>query len=365
MSESSSENQGGHEVPMAGAQTEDGKVLIVGPDGMAVEGPPRADDGRPRRTALGDRAGRAARQGDADRQHDPAAARGGEGRSAGRGLPAAPEGDPRRLDQGAGDRAWLRSWSRSWNGSASTSPRTARRPRPSCGSRRPSWSAGWRACSTASRPRCSPSRWPLASSSSRCVAPCPAASQVPPDERRSRLPQARRQPGQRRTDQPHAAACTSRAVPSELEEVFEDGGDTVLVVRAGRPRPPSPARPACAFATPYDVPAHASIGRSLSESPNAIVSAAGIPWLGSEIGQHRGLRHPARGDLHQDCGRRCDSRPPAPPTSGSICASSSSECQLGCRTSSLAAGSASSSVDLRDQGVVRRRPPFTYLGSCP
>ncbi|MEV6288759.1 bacterial proteasome activator family protein [Kribbella sp. NPDC051770] len=35
----------GQEVPMAGARTEDGKILIVGPDGMAVEGPPRdADD---------------------------------------------------------------------------------------------------------------------------------------------------------------------------------------------------------------------------------------------------------------------------------------------------------------------------------
>ncbi|MGW6196404.1 bacterial proteasome activator family protein [Kribbella sp. NPDC055110] len=41
MSESSSEDR---EVPMAGARTEDGKVLIVGPDGMAVEGPPRSDD---------------------------------------------------------------------------------------------------------------------------------------------------------------------------------------------------------------------------------------------------------------------------------------------------------------------------------
>src|SRR3954447_27066179 len=40
MTESSSEGQ---EVPMAGARTEDGKVLIVGPDGMAVEGPPRSD----------------------------------------------------------------------------------------------------------------------------------------------------------------------------------------------------------------------------------------------------------------------------------------------------------------------------------
>ena len=31
---------------MAGARTEDGKVLIVGPDGMAVEGPPRSDTDR-------------------------------------------------------------------------------------------------------------------------------------------------------------------------------------------------------------------------------------------------------------------------------------------------------------------------------
>jgi hypothetical protein len=41
MTESSSERQG---IPMTGAKTEDGKVLIVGPDGMAVEGPPRSDD---------------------------------------------------------------------------------------------------------------------------------------------------------------------------------------------------------------------------------------------------------------------------------------------------------------------------------
>src|SRR5918994_9317 len=41
MTESSGENQGGQEVQMTGAQTEDGKILIVGPDGMAVEGPPR------------------------------------------------------------------------------------------------------------------------------------------------------------------------------------------------------------------------------------------------------------------------------------------------------------------------------------
>ena len=45
-------------------------------------------------------------------------------------------------------------------------------PTPSCGSRRPSWSAGWRGCSTASRRRCSPSRWPRGRSWSRCAAAC-------------------------------------------------------------------------------------------------------------------------------------------------------------------------------------------------
>ena len=42
-------------------------------------------------------------------------------------------------------------------------------PRPSCASPRPSWSAGSRGCSTASRPRCSPSRWPPAPSWRRCA----------------------------------------------------------------------------------------------------------------------------------------------------------------------------------------------------
>jgi hypothetical protein len=44
MTEPSSENQAEQPRPMTGAQTEDGKVLIVGPDGMAVEGPPREQD---------------------------------------------------------------------------------------------------------------------------------------------------------------------------------------------------------------------------------------------------------------------------------------------------------------------------------
>ena len=53
----------------------------------------------------------------------------------------------------------------------------ATRRTPSCGSRRRNWSAGSKACSTASRPRCSPSRWRRARNSSRCArARCRRAS---------------------------------------------------------------------------------------------------------------------------------------------------------------------------------------------
>src|SRR5699024_8272001 len=48
------------------------------------------------------RHGGAAREGDADRQHDPSAPRGGEGRSPGRGQPCPSQGGPHFLDQRAG-----------------------------------------------------------------------------------------------------------------------------------------------------------------------------------------------------------------------------------------------------------------------
>ena len=66
-----------------------------------------------------------------------------------------------------------------------------RRPRASCGSRRPSWSAGSRVSSTASRPRSTPSRWPPAPSSSRCAAGCRWARAA-----RSRSPRTGDQPPQ-------------------------------------------------------------------------------------------------------------------------------------------------------------------------
>ena len=50
------------------------------------------------------------------------------------------------------------------------SPTTPPPATPSSGSRRPSWWAGWRACSRASRRPCSPSRWRRGRSWSRCGA---------------------------------------------------------------------------------------------------------------------------------------------------------------------------------------------------
>jgi len=44
MTEPSSENDTEEARPMTGAHTDDGRVVIVGPDGMAVEGPPREEE---------------------------------------------------------------------------------------------------------------------------------------------------------------------------------------------------------------------------------------------------------------------------------------------------------------------------------
>ena len=93
--------------------------------------------------------------------------------------------------------AWRPSCATSSNASRCRSPRTGSRPTPSFGSRRRSWSAGWKGFSTVSRQRCSPSRWPRGSSWSRCAAArahCPqvssadhAAAPGPASTSRSRL----------------------------------------------------------------------------------------------------------------------------------------------------------------------------------
>jgi hypothetical protein len=105
---------------------------------------------------VGDRHGRAAGQGDADRQHDPPdAARGGHRSTTPAGHGCAGSTRPRSPSS---RRAWPLSWSRSWNGSHCRSPTTRSSPTRSCGSRRHSWSAGWRGLFHG-RPPCSPSRW--------------------------------------------------------------------------------------------------------------------------------------------------------------------------------------------------------------
>ena len=75
-------------------------------------------------------------------------------------------GDLRDVGRRAGRGALARPAGRAAPAGAAVQRRTTSRARPSSGSPRPSSSAGWRGCSTASRPRCSPSSSPPASSSS-------------------------------------------------------------------------------------------------------------------------------------------------------------------------------------------------------
>ena len=126
---------------------------------------PRGD-----RQAQGQPAGPRGRagQGDADRHHDPAAAGRGEVRAVGRRRPRPAGGDPRALHQGARGRPGAGTRSRNWNGSACLSRTTPRRRTPNCGLRRPSWWAGWRACSTGSRRRSPRSTRPGSTPWRRC-----------------------------------------------------------------------------------------------------------------------------------------------------------------------------------------------------
>ena len=82
--------------------------------------------GRSRRPRVGDRHGRAAGQGDADRQHDPPAARRGEGGAAGRRQPAAAARHPPGLDR----RAQGRPRARAGRGAGPDHPAVHRRPTP-------------------------------------------------------------------------------------------------------------------------------------------------------------------------------------------------------------------------------------------
>ena len=108
------------------------------------------------------------------------------------------------------------------------------RPRASCGSPRPSWSAGSRASSTASRPRSTPSRWPRAPSSSRCAARCPPGAARPAAVRAAAPSQG---PAERRAT---PAACTSdagRPTPERCSAQRAAGARPVgRATRPSRPR---------------------------------------------------------------------------------------------------------------------------------
>ena len=129
-----------------------------------------------------------------------------------RGQPHPAQGDPPGLDQGARGRAGARAGRGAGAALAAVHRGRHARPRASCGSPRPSWSAGSRACSTASRPRSTPSRWPPARSSSRSGRRCRPVRrcrrqgrQAASDERRQ--PQ---RPGESGRDVPLGAVVSCR-----------------------------------------------------------------------------------------------------------------------------------------------------------
>ena len=168
------------------------------------------------------RPGRAAGQGHADRLDDQAAARRGAQRPARREGPRPARRDPPALDRASSRTAWPPSWSRSSSGSPCRS-RTTRPPTPSCASPRPSSSGGWKACSTASRPRWSPSRWRRRRSCSRCAScprpPGPAGAPVAGHGDPPGVPGQANQRGDRRqASTSRTAGLVSRRCPGAVRD---------------------------------------------------------------------------------------------------------------------------------------------------
>src|SRR5690606_12765221 len=124
---------------------------------------------------------------------------------------------------------WPPSWSRSWSGSPCPSPTRPPPATPNCGSRRRSWWAGWRVCSTGSRPRCSPSRWRRVPSWSRCAG---RSRPVPVTARRTPTSAVAR------------AARTCNGPPTRPDNRKGPGSPGPFAVRACRAgETPGPARP--------------------------------------------------------------------------------------------------------------------------
>ena len=102
MSSQPNEESDTNQMQGVAGRTEDGRVYVVTPKSMAVEGPRERRLRDRRSAAVGHRPRRGAGQGDADRQHDPATAGRGEVGAAGRREP------------GSGSRPSIRRRSASW-----------------------------------------------------------------------------------------------------------------------------------------------------------------------------------------------------------------------------------------------------------
>ena len=157
-----------YERPTSPEPEQPAKVVVVGPDGVAVETDAGGGLGRERPvTEMVEQPAKVMRVGSMIRQLLEE-------------VRAAPLDETSRARLKEIHPARSRNWrtasrpslSRSSNGSRCRSPTTRCRARPSSGSPRLSWSAGSRACSTGSRPPCSRSRWPRGRSSSRCGGRC-------------------------------------------------------------------------------------------------------------------------------------------------------------------------------------------------
>ena len=109
------------------------------------------------------------------------------------------------------------------------------------------------------------------------------------------------------------------------DEMLQDLGHPVLVVRRTRRGRPAAMTSGWALATANEVPAHTIIGRSFGMSPNAQTSAAPTPRSAHHDSSAAALVTPARGDLGQAASHRntprCRGRrrPPPPGARNSSC----------------------------------------------
>ena len=231
------------------------QIVVIGPDGQPVgidagerHAAGQEGDGDDEGEQALDRPGGAAREGDAHRQHDPAAARRGEGRAARRRQPPAAPRHPPGLDQGARGRPRSRAGRGARPAVAAVHGGHHARPTPSSGSPRRSSSAGWRACSTASRRRSTRSRWRRAPSSSRSDGRCLRAC-----TRRGAACGRTAGPGAARTraaaactSEPHAVVRNLRSTGDPRSVLGRDPGEQQQAEHADQrdaPRPGAASRP--------------------------------------------------------------------------------------------------------------------------